>query len=204
MKITAFIFLLSLIAWAPEVTAQTRTLREMVAERNGPVNRRSSSNMLPVTLEELIASADLIVLARVRATTSYVTADGTDIHTDLTLTDVQHIYPLDAGQSTKPGLVAELTVTQLGGEVVINGHDVSSTYADLPPLQRGTFALFILNRVDDKLFIARKFLGVFGVQGDRTVPLTSVSWFADKHRGIGWAEFVGTVTRIAQRRKQKP
>lgn len=193
----AVVMLLSVTAG---LLAQERTLREMVQERNAPIEKRSSGNMPPVSMEQLVDEADLIVVGTVGDTTSYVSPDGKDVYTDLVLENVNFVYPASAGVTSRPGLVPKVVVTQLGGVVTISGHQVRSTHADLLPLQSGTRALFLLVRSEDRLFIARRYLGVFAPQANDVRPLATVEWFAEQYRGKVWEDFVREVeSRAAQR-----
>jgi len=180
--------------------AQERTLRAIVEEEGGPVNLQTNANPAPISLAELARQVDLIVRGSVAGTVSYLSPSGTDIYTDLTLTNVQFIYPAAAALTKQPGPPPPLVVTQLGGTVSINGHQVRSTHQNLPPLQSGIDALFLLVRDTDKLFIAARYFGAFAIENNRVVPLTRAEWFAAQHRGRSADDFVREVVAIATAR----
>jgi hypothetical protein len=193
---------IAVMAVGSALVAQERPLRDIVVERNGPVEKRSSSNMPPVTLEELGRGADVIVFATIEDRTSYVSPDGTDVWTDLTLGSVQSVLPFHAAISATPGTVQKLVATQLGGKVMIDGHQVRSTHADLLPLEIGTSALFLLQRSGDRLLIARRYLGVFARRDREVLPLTQAGWFAAEYKGKPWDEFMQSIVSVARERKR--
>jgi hypothetical protein len=188
--------IIAVLSLAVSVGAQGRTLREILLEESGPLEKRTNVNMPPVALDDLVRSADVIVLGVVQERSSYVSPDGTDVYTDLTLRSVQTLFPRKGFSSREPGAIETVVVTQLGGEVTIDGQRVRSIHADLLPLQRGTAALFLLNRSGDRLLISRNYLGVFGAENDEVRPLTQVEWFAAKYRGQPWSEFVANIASI--------
>jgi hypothetical protein len=76
---------------------------------------------------------------------------------------------IPAGQlHTRP-----VTVTMLGGVVMINGLTFTSTHDALPRLESGTEALFLLRQINSRFFIGGTYYGVFGMLGGKLMPLST-------------------------------
>jgi hypothetical protein len=191
LSLSLAVFVLSVDSFA-----QIRTLREMVIDRNGPVNSATGANQPPISLDELVRHSDMIVRGKVATAVSYLSPDDTEVYTDLTVGNVTFVHPPEAAFTSKPGRAPSVVVTQLGGTVKVEGHLVRRTHSNLLPVPVGTEAIFLLVRENGKLMIAGRYLGVLAVEDNRLNPLTRTHWFVTEHRGKPVSEFVAAVTSI--------
>jgi hypothetical protein len=185
-----------------EGIAQRRTILEMVFDTNGPLNLETHADPPPISLTELVQRSEMIVRGTVTEVNSSLSSDGTDIYTDLTLGNVTFLHSAEPAIATKPGPPSPLIITQLGGTVTIAGYPVRQTLQNLPLLARGDEAIFLLVRGSGKLLISGQYLGVFGIEGNRVVPLTRTEWFAREHRGKTVDQFVREIATMAAARRQ--
>jgi hypothetical protein len=162
------------------VLAQQGTIPELVAD--GSFNRtRSAPSGKSPTLEEILKAADLVVRGTVGESRSYLSSDKRDVYTDYSLLGPVFLYQRTPRTSEKPGQL-EVTITQLGGKVMVGNVEFTQTELGLPPLKKGTEAIFILEERENKYHIARTFYGAFGIVGDAVKPLTPKRDFAPEYR----------------------
>ncbi len=188
------LFLLLTTAVA-RLDAQSRTLPQQVREQNGPINRVTGAHIpSEVTLKDLLRSADVIVRATVGPRpASYLSPDARDVLTDHVLENVQVLFPRDAGMLARPGPLPLYVVTQKGGTITLEGHQVRSVHRDLAPLQPGTDAIFMLSRNGQKYNIARGYLGVFAVEAGTVTPVARGERLLSTYRGQSVSEFVAAI-----------
>jgi hypothetical protein len=181
---------LALLA-ASSVYAQQRSLREMVAVE-GDLHRFIRVSVPPTSLRELLGETDVVVRGIVGSNpVAYLSDDGTDVLTDYTIQNPQIIALVNRGTTTKAaGAIGPLTVTQFGGTVTVDGHQVSVDHVALPPLKAGTEAVFLLVRSGEKYRIVGKYLGVFAIENGAVATLSLVGGVGVEQRGKALNSFV--------------
>jgi hypothetical protein len=170
----------------------------MVLQTNGPVNTMVGSSFAPTSLQDLLVQTDLVVRGTVGAKTfSYLSADETDVLTDYRLESVGIIFPVSAASTPRPGVKPPpITLTQLGGTTVIEGHQVSVDHTCLRPLAPRTDAIFLLTRSGEKYRLAFEYLGVFAIENGSIHPLCECGAFSANYRGKALDDFVADIVAI--------
>jgi hypothetical protein len=104
--------------------------------------------------------------------------DELDIYTDYRLMNPNVLYSSDVVAAARPG-VPSITVTALGGRVVINGLSYRSIHGGLPLLEPGWECLFLLEKGrDGRYWIAGTYYGALRVVNGLVRPLAAREDFA--------------------------
>lgn len=134
------------------------------------------------TVDEVLATTDMIVRATVGAPRSYLSDDQTLVYTDYPLNNAVVLYATEAATARKPGPTRAVTITQRGGTVTIGESKYTQSEAALAPfVAAGSEYLFLLERRGDKYFPAHTYLGAFLVTEGKVVPLAKKR-FAPEYR----------------------
>jgi hypothetical protein len=126
------------------------------------------------------------------------------VYTDYRISNLVIIYQRRLSPVPTPGVVSSLTVTQLGGTVMVNGTTYTQKEPALPPLETGTQALFLLQHVADKYFISGKYFGAFGIVEGRLIPLMQREDFAEDYRNMPVSAAIRSMTAILQSKGASP
>jgi hypothetical protein len=87
-----------------------------------PVGVTMNRDIDPVPITQLAAEADLIVYGKLARPKSYLSDDKRDIYTDFALTPHQIVADRALATTRKsPGALRPITVTILGGELMVDG-----------------------------------------------------------------------------------
>jgi hypothetical protein len=190
------VLLASLLVGACTIVAQAQSQGETIPEAiaRGASGRTSTAHSgKSPTVSEILADAELVVRGTVGEPRSYLSSDKRDVYTDYPLVASVVLYQRTARTAQKPGQLG-ITVTQLGGKVMVGKVEFTQTELGLPPLMRGTEGIFILELRDGKYHIARTFYGVFAILNNTVKPLTSKHDFAPEYRDVPTAAVLGDLT----------
>ena len=136
----------------------------------------------PPTIDELLLSTDMVVIGTIGEPRSYLSEDQLDVLTDYPVMNARILSPVDVFTARKPESLATVTVTQLGGTLLLGGQTFTQTEAGLAPLSPGIQALLLLKRIGEKYRIAGTYFGVFEIAAGRLRPLVNKRTFALNYR----------------------
>jgi hypothetical protein len=173
--------LLLLAMSMPTTQVQRQTIPDAVAE--GAVSSVATvpSGQVP-TMSALLPMTDIIVTGIIGEPRSYLSEDKRDVYTDYLIGNPVFLYESKLAAVPRPGMVQNVTVTQLGGTVMVNGTKFTQKEPALLPLGTGANALFLLHRSGDKYLIVGKYFGAFRITDGRLVPLVTREDFAPEYR----------------------
>lgn len=176
--------------------AQRPTIPVAVAE--GVLGRtRTAPSGRPPSVSDILSKTDVVVRGIVGEPRAYLSGDGRDVYTDYVVRNAVVWFDSQVASSPLPGSMPAITVTQLGGTIVINGLEYIHKEEGLPPLTPGMEALFLLQRVKGRYEIAGTFYGAFRIVSGTLLPLTSEETFAPEYRNVAADQAVaGMVTQL--------
>lgn len=163
-----------------QAQAEGETIPEAIARGARGRTSTEHSGRSP-SVAEILMSADLVVRGIVGEPRSYLSSDKRDVYTDYALLSPAILYQRTQRTSEKPGPLG-ITITQLGGKVLVGNVEFTQTELGLPPLMPGTEGIFILEERGGRYHIARTFYGAFGIVANKVKPLTSKRDFAPEYR----------------------
>lgn len=172
--------------------SQRPSLRDDVRRSGAPVEKQYRVLPEPQSISRLLEKSDLIVRGVVgRTRGSYLTADESDVRTDVLLTASEILYDRSLTSDLGDAIHGvPLTVVQLGGTVMINGHAATVRHVDSPALKPGAEVVIFLIRAGERYEIASDYFGVFGVQAGVIRPLGDSGVFDQRIRdGLSLSEF---------------
>jgi hypothetical protein len=178
--------------------ADQLTLPQM-ARRSAPrpVYIERGRELVPVALEEIVATADLIVHGTVAPVSAYLSDDEKELYTDYAVTPLRVILQRGAVTSQAPELPRPIIVKHWGGHTVIEGVDVSLVDTDLPPFANGAEVVLVLkSHMDGKYRISKEVAGVLGVSAGRIATPVSLALRAERFTGLTIAQFESEVRRL--------
>jgi hypothetical protein len=175
------IFQLTLIicTLAPIVAAQGNrpvrpTLPELVTlHYPEPVLQTRQRELLPESLESMLAQADLVVRGVITMTNTYMSADQRDLFTDYTVKPTRIMLQRNTPKVRQLGQEFPIVVKRWGGSTTINGVSVTQQDIDLPAFRSGEELILMLHfdKSDEKYELLSTISGAFAVRNDRVVPL---------------------------------
>jgi hypothetical protein len=177
--------------------AGQQLLRDEASQADGPIERVVGEPLWDgSSLSSVLNNPDLIVRGTVAGNSvAYLSSDGRQILTDYRLNNAQVIFTTGISVSLRPGMLpAPVTVTQLGGSMMLEGKRVTVRHKGLPPLESGTDGVFVLIRRGDKYRIAGDYIGAFAIERGLVLPLTANRAVVEKYRGIPFSRLVSELT----------
>jgi hypothetical protein len=166
---------------AAAIQAAQETIPQAVARgATGRITTAPSGK--PPDMDDILRDVDVVVRGVVGEPRSFLSEDKRDVYTEYSMKRPIVAYQARPVAAAVPGVGPEVSVTQLGGTVMVDGVKFTQTEQGLPPLQPGTEALFLLKRIDGRYHIAGTFFGAFGIVAERLKPLTTVESFAPEYR----------------------
>jgi hypothetical protein len=181
MYSNVFISVMTLVAClhSAEIAA-TQTLRELAREQalKDPgvpiVKPAPPSELWPKTIEEVSKEADVVLLAKLARTNSYITADGHRVVTDYSIHEPTVIAgSLPPTWASVPGRAVPLILTVYGGEVTVEGVKVRGFDQNREAIADGGTYLLFLSK-SPQLEPGRYWIyygGIFEVSHDNVRPL---------------------------------
>ena len=161
-----------------QVRAQRETIPDEVKQGSTGRFRTAPSGVAP-TIGELLRETDLAVRGVVGEPTSYLSEDQTDVYTD---------YPIHAPiilfAKDERAQWPTVTLTQLGGALVVDGKPYKQIEQGLAPLEPGMEGVFLLKRVGKRFMVAGTFYGAFRISDAKMTPLTTRNDFAPELRDV--------------------
>jgi hypothetical protein len=190
--------------------AQRVTIPEAVA-RGGVSGVGTAPSGPEPTIEAILEKTDLVIVGTVGEPHSYLSQDQLDVNTDFPVKDATvfyYKYPPAKSPETDNNTQQALTLTQLGGSILIDGKRFTQLENALPALQPGTKGLFLLQRRGDKYWIAGPstalpFYGAFSITPeDKLMPLMGRRDFAPEYRNLKVSERLGKMMNILHSKAQ--
>ena len=202
MPVSLLLLILSLLA-APSTQDRPLTIPEALAHSGGPLTKSVSTPSGPLpTLDRLLERTGLIVRGIVRGGRSYLSQDEQDIYTDYEIRNPIVLY--DSASPSPAGRIGtHLTVTILGGEVVVNGTLCKSVHQALPALNPGPEHLLLLRRDGERYFLAGTYFGAFRVANGLIEAAANHQEFAATVNGKS-ADRMATDLVVAAAQMHKP
>ena len=121
-----------------------QSLREQARQSGGkPVGSGLLRDICPKSLEDLTTESGVVLIATVSKGKSYLTPNEEHVYTDYTVSPrrvVAGSYPLLSGV---PVATMPLTITQYGGEMILEGVVVRSQNYNYPDWGNGEYLLFL-------------------------------------------------------------
>lgn len=148
-KITgsATVAVVSLLAASANGLAQDPTLAERVEANGGkPVRVTVSRDVAPTPIAALASSSDLVVVGRLLRRQSYLSPNKTQIFTDYEFVPGEVLLARQKDQRTAPGPAAPLILTVFGGQITLNGVQVTMVDEKMKPVRSGAEFLVFAKR----------------------------------------------------------
>jgi len=195
-----------LVLFAISAHAQRITIPEALA-RGGVSGGGTAPSGLGPSLNEILQATDLVVVGTLGEPHSYLSQDQLDVNTDFPVENATvFYYKYRSPKSPEPDnkIQQTLTLTQLGGTIVIDSKKFTQLETALPTLQLGTKGLFLLQRRGGKYWIAGPsatllFYGAFSItHEEELMPLMSRRDFAQEYRDLKVSEGLGRMMKILQ------
>ena len=189
LTVLAFVLTLSSVGHA-----QSETVHEAIARgATGRVSTAPSGH--PPTVTDLLRETDIVVRGIIGQPRAYLSGDKRDVYTDYALKNPAILYAKQVLSSAVPGASADVTVTQLGGTIEVNGVKFTQQENGLLPLEPGVEGLFLLKRVDNRYQIAGTYFGAFRIAAGRVTPFTMRQSFAPEYRDASTEHAVAEIMR---------
>lgn len=186
------VILIAAIVMASPTYAQRPTLPEVAAKSttNKGMAMPRIREIAPVSLEQLVAEADLIVRGRVTQTKSHLSEDQYDIYTDYEILP----YEILASTGTEPGRQmpgpAALVVTRYGGRMILHGVPIEVRDTNLPPFEAGAeLVLFLKRKIPGTGYTVVREMGAFAVESGHVRPLVKPPLELKKYEGLSPSDF---------------
>ena len=182
---------LFVVLFASVASGQQLTIPEAVAKGStGSIASKPSGPVPP--LREIVRASDVIVTALVGGGQGHLSSDQLEVYTDYSLREVTVLYEKGSPKSL-PEHPQTMTVTILGGTVMVNGVTFTHWEKALPPLETGTRVLLMLQRDDNGFAITRKYYGVFDISTGTFQPQLPREDFAQDYRGRPIDEVINAI-----------
>jgi hypothetical protein len=166
---------LATVAMNSAVYAQGETVVEAVARGATSRYRTAPSGRSPA-LVDVLRDTDLVVRGTIGDAVPRLSDDQRDVYTDYQIKNPVIFYQKDLEGSPRPGAALPITASQLGGELTIGDVIFTQTELGLPPLEPGSEALLLLQRVENRYYISRTFYGAFRIIGGKLTRLMTMEF----------------------------
>ena len=190
---------------AGQVLPTTPTIRELVAASDGkPMRKLSVIDPQYISLDDLSKKSHLIVIGKLVKPKGYLTPNDRDIFTDYELSVSQMVIDrASVGVAPRIGQLPVITVTLHGGDIVLNGVNVSLKEASQVQWKEGSDLFLFLVRSGSKdkpnNFIPYgNAAGVFEVTTAGLKALVSGGWSHDEIDGVPVDQMVQKVRARAE------
>ena len=184
-RIRSLVFPAMLVATLESVSAQ-QTLREQA--RQGSLEITILNEYDPVTLEQIAARSDTIVIGTVRLGRVSLSTNERELFTDYEIS-VERALKRTQGPGLAPGDL--LVVRREGGVTQLEGNNVVATENDFPPFAiRGRYVLFLKTIPKEPYYLT-----VHGPQGAFAISNDSVRQVSEKFGS--WNAERGTQTPLS-------
>lgn len=161
-----------------------------------PVLLTRIRELVPVTFEETIENADLVVHGTVAPMRTYLSDDQKELYTDYAITPLRVVFQRHVVGSQVPGVAQPIVVKRWGGRMVIDGVQVTVEDMNLASFENGAELVLILRSSEDgKYRIAKEIAGVLGVRGGLISPTIRSVLKSEQLMGMTVAQFEAEVVR---------
>jgi hypothetical protein len=138
-------------------------------------------------MAQLLTRADRIVKGTLGTGRSYLSDDQRQILTDYPLLSPVVLFDRGVAAARQPGVTEPISVTQLGGSIVLNGLRYTEIHETLDALKEGMVVMVLLERKAGRFVLVDQFLGAFDIAGGSMLPLGRKE-FAQEYQGLSVAE----------------
>lgn len=197
----------SLVAFAMlflsvDLCAGQLTIPEMVKLSSpNPVALTRSREMIPRPFAVIVGQADLIVEGRVTRQKSYLSRNQKDLLTDFVVTPSRVLAQRGNAPAAvrAPGGLSPVVMKQFGGQMVIDGVQVTDEDPDAPLLRDGQSVILVLvyNKTESKYELPGV-AGAFTIQQDGLAPLIKAAPEYENFRGMTVAQFEAEIHRLGR------
>jgi hypothetical protein len=182
--------------------AQHVTLAERVELRGGkPVALLVRPDVMPMTIADLSKGSDFIVEASLVRLRSYMSDDKATVGTDYQIVPTQVVHSRILNARDTPGPQPVLVLTLPGGDIAVNGTQVTVTDVTRKRLNpRGRFLIFARKAAGENRFsVVGGSAGIFEVTSDNRVePLHTRSDSDPEVHGVSIQEFTKRIQSALQ------
>ena len=182
------------------VAADQLTIRQMVQlKAPEPLYIERSRELIIPSFEEIVAKADLVVQGIVSSQRTYLSDNGMELYTDYVITPTRLFFSKEIFTSTTPGQAQVLTVKRWGGQMVVDGVNVSAIDRDAARFTPGGQVVILLafNAQERKYHLTSDVSGILSVAQDRIAPSRSDPSY-ERLRGMTTAQFDAEIRRLKQ------
>lgn len=132
------------------------------------------AELLEVPWEDVLSASDLVIEGTVQQVRTYLSNDRCTVLTDYAVT-ILTVHRGTLQTPTKPGAAPPLTITTVGGEMIVDGVRVVVRYDQLRPFTSGQHVLLMLTRrargSEITYEIAKGVYGAFAVENGKVKHL---------------------------------
>ena len=165
-----------------QAQSQSETIPEAIARGASGRTSTEHSGKSP-TVAAILADAELVVRGTVGESRRYLSPDKRDVYTDYSLVAPVVLYQRTPRTAQKPGQLG-ITVTQLGGKVMVGNVEFTQTELGLPALMPGTCrASSSSNCATENITSRGHSMERLALSGSTVKPLTSKHDFAPEAQG---------------------
>jgi len=173
---------------------------------DGPYIKSRIREVAPISFEDAVAQADLIVHGSLRKIASYLSSDLRTLYTDYEGLPIEIISSRSVQAASKPGVARPFVLRQWGGETTIEGVPVRIFDENFPPLPVGQPMLLLLSRERStgKYEIAGAIAGAFALDAEgklRHLAKPAVAYYG-AYDGMELARAIAQVRDIEARRRR--
>ncbi len=195
-----FIWLaLFLGSYSTGAVAQPLTIPQRVARGDSqPVHLERISEILDLPFDALAREADTIVYGTVTALRTYLSDDQREVLTDYEVTPIQVVAQRVVKPSPTPG-PQPIVITQWGGQLTIDGVQVTAEDHNLPMLPAGVpLVLFLTSSAKGGRHAGDDIMKAFAVDGVRMRPLSKPPLALERFKGVELGQFLKEVNLARQ------
>jgi hypothetical protein len=167
----------SLVVNAQEVDTRPTLPESISLHAPAPFNRQRQRELLPPTLAEMTAEADLIIQGSATPGRPYLSADQRDLYTDYLVVPSRVIFQRNVATTQISGVAPSIILKRWGGRTVINKVEVILEDVDLREFTAGDeLVLFLVfDPADKKYQLAGEISGAFAVKRGKIEALVQHS-----------------------------
>ena len=151
----------------PASSDQLTLPQEARLKAPNPVMVARSCEKVPLTLEQIVRPADLVLYGTVNLIRTYLSEDQRELYSDYEVTPLRVMIQKVAVSTSTPGQARPIIVKQWGGHTTIDGVFVSVEDDDLRPMSSGAEVILVLTLQKDRKYGIDSYAGKLDVSNGR-------------------------------------
>jgi hypothetical protein len=193
-----------------DTSQNPESLRARAKAEGGSVTMFMGIDFSMFSFEELVKTAEVIVHGRVRSVRPHLTADESDVVTDVTIDPTRLLKQTTPVVSrAQPGATAPLIVRHVGGTVVEQGMKISLTVDVYPSIEEFTagdeVVCFLVYDASQGVFqLVDGPSGAFRVRQGNVYALTKDAGLRLRHEPTPVAAFLSSIDQSLGRERRHP